>query len=991
MKLWARQLALGLLLTAAIPPAAVRAADSAEQILLDKANYWRLKDRPDLARDSLDKLLQLSPGQPDALYAYTVLELQQGNVADARNYLSRLQQSAPKDGRVATLRTAVAAGRVDTADLGAADKAPSIDYQAYAALQQGNLGGAEAQFAAALKLHADDGDALAGLGMVRLRQGRFADSRDLIGRAIKAVPARQREWAAAYDSASFWASVQDAKAAVAAGNYQRAKSILTPLLAQTRPDDWGAELLLGEVEAKLGNRQGAEQAFRRALAGKPQNSEALIGLAAVLTEEGKTSEAAAVASRLGVADRAKIGGASASPAEALCSAAKDAAVKGDAATARVKFQQAIAADPTTPWARLDYARFLAGQGAAAQGFATMDPAASGNTPLAVYAAAIFDDEQHRPADALTKLDRIPAAARTPDMVKLRGDILVAGTTERAKMLAAVGKGGEARDLLATLDTQRLVTSGKGSSMPGSGNTVAPPGAAGDLSEAAGSSEPPPLENTARSAGSADLGSPAKAPATARIQLASLPSDAVSTGDLGSDAAPVVSASTQRQQVAQLELNVPGPVPIAAYQQPAAPADNADAVQPQDSLQLDIERSMAQIESENSPMVEGAFVYRGRIGTAGISQLNEIAAPVDGTFSPWMTGKMTVSVSPLWLDAGQLGSSSLAQFGANQYLSIVGSSMVTPAEQSAFGVLGSLGYAYGPFSAKIGESAWGFPVTNWIGDVAYQPRFLGDQLSVKLEGLREPVTDSLLSYAGTRASLASVNALTGNAFGGNRTWGGVTKTGARAGVYFDDTNVGAFAQAGGAYLAGTNVAQNSEIESIVGAYFRPWKTDTDAVRVGVNLNYFHFDKNLGFYSFGQGGYFSPANYVALTFPVEYQGRWDRWSYLAAVALGVQHFNSDSSPYFPNNPGAQAALVAAEGSSSDSNVVYSGAHSTGLATDLRAQVEYALDKDLAIGASAQYDNGNSYNEGIVKLYIRKTFSDPPPVAPILPGDPLPKSSQ
>ena len=113
MKLWARQLALGLLLTAAIPPAAVRAADSAEQILLDKANYWRLKDRPDLARDALDKLLSVNPMQADALYAYGVLELQQGDVAVARGYLGRLRQAAPTDPRVAALDSAIGGGRVD--------------------------------------------------------------------------------------------------------------------------------------------------------------------------------------------------------------------------------------------------------------------------------------------------------------------------------------------------------------------------------------------------------------------------------------------------------------------------------------------------------------------------------------------------------------------------------------------------------------------------------------------------------------------------------------------------------------------------------------------------------------------------------------------------------------------------------------------------------------------------------------------------------------
>ena len=597
MKLWARQLALGLLITAAIPASAVQAADSAEQVLLDKANYWRLKDRPDLARESLDRVLALNPRQADALYAYGMIEVQQGNVAGARNYLSRLQKAAGTDPRVGELQSAVAAGRVDTAELNearrlgqkgdygdavrkyrqtfkghapasyaveyyltlaatpagrdearrgleamaknspndpaiglafaevstyaeptradgiaalarlstdpavgpaavrawhqallwlggtrqdralyrdylarfpedteirahleevppdteVADKGPSIDYQAYIALQEGKLGGAEGQFAAALKLHPDDTDALAGLGMVRLRQGRFTEARDLLGRAIKGAPARQPEWATAYDSAGFWSSMQEAKAQIGAGYAQRAKAVLTALVARKHPDNWNAELLLGEAELKLDNKPAAEQAYRRALAGKPGNSDAIVGLAGVLTAEGKTDEAASLATRLTAADRARIAGTGGNAqSDLLRVAAKDAAARGDAAAARAKFAQALAADPKNPWLRLDFARFLAKSGAAADGFSTVDPAASGGTPLGVYAAAIFDDEQHRPADALAKLDRIPAASRTAEMGKLRADVLSAGTIARARMLAAAGKGAEARRTLVAL-------------------------------------------------------------------------------------------------------------------------------------------------------------------------------------------------------------------------------------------------------------------------------------------------------------------------------------------------------------------------------------------------------------------------------------------------------------------------------------------------------------------------------------------------------------
>src|SRR5437763_16940915 len=111
MKSWARDLALGLLLATAIPSSVpLQAAQTAEQILLDKANYWRLKDRPDLAIEALQKLLSINPNNPDALYQYGVLDVQQGKIDEAKGYLSRLQKAAPSSPRVADLENAIRAG-----------------------------------------------------------------------------------------------------------------------------------------------------------------------------------------------------------------------------------------------------------------------------------------------------------------------------------------------------------------------------------------------------------------------------------------------------------------------------------------------------------------------------------------------------------------------------------------------------------------------------------------------------------------------------------------------------------------------------------------------------------------------------------------------------------------------------------------------------------------------------------------------------------------
>ena len=94
MKSWARELALGLLLAMAVP-APVLAAKSAEQILLDKANYWRLKDRPDLATEALQQLLSINPNEPEALYQFGIIKVQQAKLDDARAYLGRLRRVSP--------------------------------------------------------------------------------------------------------------------------------------------------------------------------------------------------------------------------------------------------------------------------------------------------------------------------------------------------------------------------------------------------------------------------------------------------------------------------------------------------------------------------------------------------------------------------------------------------------------------------------------------------------------------------------------------------------------------------------------------------------------------------------------------------------------------------------------------------------------------------------------------------------------------------------
>ena len=95
--------AFGLLLSVVLPAGAAMASDPAEQLMLERANYWRAQQRLDVVSDILNKILAANPRQPDALYQQTMLAMQRGDRGGAQQYLDRLQQLAPVDSRAAEL------------------------------------------------------------------------------------------------------------------------------------------------------------------------------------------------------------------------------------------------------------------------------------------------------------------------------------------------------------------------------------------------------------------------------------------------------------------------------------------------------------------------------------------------------------------------------------------------------------------------------------------------------------------------------------------------------------------------------------------------------------------------------------------------------------------------------------------------------------------------------------------------------------------------
>lgn len=274
------------------------------------------------------------------------------------------------------------------------------------------------------------------------------------------------------------------------------------------------------------------------------------------------------------------------------------------------------------------------------------------------------------------------------------------------------------------------------------------------------------------------------------------------------------------------------------------------------------------------------------------------------------------------------------------------------------------YRNGGFSAELGSTPIGFQEQNLIGGVGYRGE-LGDTVSWSAEASRRAVTDSVLSFAGAQDARSG------------REWGGVTSTGLSLSATADNGLLGGYANLAAHRLQGNNVADNDHRQVDLGFYVQALETEHQSLTAGVNLTTMQYDKNLSGFTYGHGGYFSPQDYVDLGFPVHWSGRTAgqtvNWKVDASV--GVQHFSTEASPYFPTDPTLQqaaydAASLAALLGLVDryTDPVYAGESRTGVSYNLSGAAEWQVAPQLFLGGRLTFNNARDYNQFSSNLYLR-----------------------
>jgi Tfp pilus assembly protein PilF len=374
--------------------------------------------------------------------------------------------------------------------------------------------------------------------------------------------------------------------------------------------------------------------------------------------------------------------------------------------------------------------------------------------------------------------------------------------------------------------------------------------------------------------------------------------------------------------------------------------------PPDPLSQQIATQINTLQQSQMAFLQGGVSLESRSGSSGLDQLQTFTTPIIGSFSPRGVGNLSLTATPTFLLAGQVSGnpSSQSQFGTDAL-----NPTAVPKNQNAAGVGVNAAYTLPWLKTNIGGTPFGFRRENLVGGVELDPS-LPYGISISVAVSRQAVTDSLLSYG------ATTDPGTGQVFGGvlrDRINGQVTLQTGAGYVYIGG---------GGDQLKGKHVEQNNEIEFGAGGAYPFYKTDISTATAGINVTYFSYSKNLRYFTLGQGGYFSPQSYFAVTVPLDYKETDGNLSWEVGGTAGVQSYTENSSPYYPEDPGLQAQLVAAAATSTYLQSYYPGDSNNGIVGGANGSFEYRLNNQFVIGGKLNYQRTANWNDTQAVLYAR-----------------------
>lgn len=211
--------------------------------------------------------------------------------------------------------------------------------------------------------------------------------------------------------------------------------------------------------------------------------------------------------------------------------------------------------------------------------------------------------------------------------------------------------------------------------------------------------------------------------------------------------------------------------------------------------------------------------------------------------------------------------------------------------------------------------------------------------------RRSVEESLLSISGNHSSLSGLN------------WGRVLETGLTISGNYKLEGWNTESSLTASSLKGVNVADNKKIE-FYGRALYPVDS-VQGLAVGPEIFANHFQRNLSYYDYGFGGYWSPERSVRLGGLASYDTNIEGWQLklLAGMGWGWEtQAAADGNPITGANPGLYPA-------SSTNGLVYLG----------QIDALYPIDKQWSIGFNLGGQKSTSYTEWRFGIYAESLWGD------------------
>ncbi|WP_288822058.1 cellulose synthase complex outer membrane protein BcsC [uncultured Leclercia sp.] len=862
--------------------------------------------------------------------------------------------------------------------------------QGLAAVEAGQGERAVSELQQAVSANHADSEAVGALGQAYSQKGDRARAVAQFEKAIALDPQSENrdKWDSLLKVNRYWLLIQQGDAALKANNPGQAERYYQQARNTDNTDSY-AVLGLGDAAMARKDSASAERYYRQALRMDSGNSNAVRGLANLYRAESQEKATQFIQS-LSASQRRSIDDIERSLSnEKLAQQAEQLENQGNYAQAAEIQRRRLAMDPGNVWITYRLSRDLYSSGQRSQADTLMRNLASQKPgdPEQVYAYGLYLSGNDQDRAALAHLNTLPQS-QWNDNIRELGDRLQGNQVlETANRLRDSGKEREAEELLRQQPPSTRIDLILADWAQQRGDTAAAKAAyetvlkrepqnadailglteahiaAGDKSAAQATlatlpatpqGEPPSINMQRRIAlAQAGLGNTDTAQQTfSRLipQAKSQPPSMESALVLR-DAARFQAANGQPKAALETYKDTM----VASGITPTRPVDNDTFTrltrndERDDWLKRGVRSDAGDLYRQQDVNVTLQHEYWGSSGTGGYSDLKAHTTMLH-VDAPLSDGRMFFRTDMVNMDAGSFSTASNGSFNPKW-----GTCASTPCyghtSQTADGASVAVGWENSTWAMDIGTTPMGFEVVDVVGGISYSSDI--GPLGYTVNAHRRPVSSSMLAFAG------QVDPNT------HKTWGGVRSTGGGVSVSYDKGEAnGIWSSLNADSLTGENVADNWRVRWMTGYYYKLINANNERLTVGLSNMLWHYDKDLSEYTLGQGGYYSPQQYVSFALPINWRKRTENWSWELGGSVSWSHSKSNDGKRYP----IQSLIPVEPGRYGDRSEPEEGSSSSGTGYTARAIIERRVTSNWFVGLGVDIQEAKDYTPSHALMYVR-----------------------